>query len=119
MFLKREVMRLEKSLQVNASFILMSHNDPPTVCVPLALGVKMYTGFTDRTLLISANFQSGAPSNEAVGVLRNSSKVAVADAWRTHQQQVLALEAQGKQAHRRIAFDYYVEISRQEEMAFG
>ena len=58
-------------------------------------------------------------SNEAVCVIRNSSKVAIADAWRTHQQQVRALESGGKKTHRAIGFDYYVEVSRQEEMAFS
>ena len=119
MFLKREVMGLEKGLQVNACFVLMYHNQPATVSVPLALGVKMYTGFTDRTVLISSNFPSCAVSNEALGVLRNSSKAAIADAWAAHQQQVRALEADGKQTHRSVGFDYYVEVSRQEEKAFG
>jgi hypothetical protein len=117
MLLKREVMRLE-GLRINASFILMSHTDPPTVCVPLALGVKMYTGFTDGFLLVSTNFPSGPASGQS-RVIKHSSKVPIAEAWATHQQSVRALEAQGKQIHRSVGFDYYVKVSQQEESAMS
>jgi hypothetical protein len=117
MLAKREVMRLTRGLQVNASFILMQHNNPATVSVPLALGVKMYTGFTDGTLLVSTNFPSCVP-DEAGTVMRASAKAAIADSWAGHQQRVRTLEAHGKQIRSPIGFEYYVEISRQEEMAF-
>jgi hypothetical protein len=118
MVLKREVMRVDRGLRVNASFILMCNDDPTTVALPLALGVKLYTGFTDGTVLLSTNFPSGAVSNQAVSVVKPSSKVATADAWVTHQRHARELEAQGKRIHRSVGFDYYVELSRQEETAF-
>jgi hypothetical protein len=119
MLLKREVMTLDRGLRTSASFILMYHRDPAAVVVPLALGIKLYTAFTDRTLLISANFPSCAGSRPGSGVLKYSSKATIGEAWTAHQQRVRELEAQGKRIHPSVGFNEYVELSRLEETALN
>jgi hypothetical protein len=117
MLMKREVMRLESGLRVRASFVLMSHSRPATVALPLGLGIKLYTRFTDQTLLISTNFQSCAVSAFENNVIKYSSKQSIADVWTQHQQRIRKLEAAGKTIRSSVGFDYYVEASHQEEAA--
>src|SRR5262245_39226065 len=49
---QREVVRVRGRLEAIATFLLMSHGDPPTIALPFGLGVKLYTRFTDGTILI-------------------------------------------------------------------
>lgn len=113
----REVMQINRGLQASASFVLMTHPDPPTVVVPLRMGVKLYTSFADRTLVITANFPSCALPRPGTNVVKSAEKLALADAWSLHQQRIRALEAEGKRVVEPVGFDQYVEVSRQEETA--
>ena len=58
MRLKGEVVRIRRRLDASATFLLMSHRDPQTIALPFAMGVNLYSAFTDGTLLISGNFRS-------------------------------------------------------------
>jgi hypothetical protein len=117
MLMKREVMRLESGLQVRASFVLMSHANPATVALPLALGIKLYTRFTDHTLLISTNFHSCPISQQGSDVIKHSSKRTIGDMWTHHQLQIRELVAGGKAVRSSVGFDDYVEASHEEEAA--
>jgi len=117
MLLKREVIRLESGLQVRASFVLMFHARPATLALPLGLGIKLYTRFTDQTLLVSTNFPSCLVSQSGSNVVKCSSTSNIAGAWAEHQQQVRELEAGGKTVRRSVGFRDYVEASQQEERA--
>jgi len=115
----REVMSLHKGLQAGASFILMYHQHPTTLALPFRMGVKLYTGFADRTLLISTNFGSCALPRPGSGVVKNSSRRTLTDAWDFHRQRIGDLVTEGKQVHRSVGFNDYVELSRQEEVALA
>ena len=118
MLIKREVLGLDRHLRASASFILLTHKSPTTVVVPLGLGIKLYSGFRDRTLLISANFSSCAASHET-RVVKHASAMSVDEAWTRHQQRVRALEIEGKAVDESARFDQYVEWSHQEEAAIS
>jgi hypothetical protein len=116
MLIKREILGMDRRLHVAASFVLMYHNSPTTVVVPMGLGIKLYTSFTDRTLLISANFPSCAASHETL-VIREAATMTVGEAWERHKQRIAELENDGKVVSRSAGFNQYVEWSHQEEAA--
>ena len=118
MLFKREVVGLDMSLHVGASFILMCHNSPATIVLPMGLGIKFYSGFSDRTVLISANFPSCAASHEA-GVVKHASSMSADEAWTRHQQRVQELEHKGKALGGSTRLDQYVEWSHLEEIAIA
>ena len=117
MLAKGEVVRLHAGLNASASFILMCHNDPATVVVPLALGMKLYTAFADRTVVISTTFPSCALPAPGSRVVKSPSRLTLKDAWDLHRQQIRKLEGEGKEVRRSVRFEHYVEMSRQEEGA--
>jgi hypothetical protein len=117
MWANREVMSLHPALQAGASFILMYHNNPATVAVPLRLGVKLYTGLTDRTLVISTSFASCALPRDGGSVIKNSAKRTLLETWGQHQQRIRETQAEGKQVSRSDGLQQYLEFSHQEDAA--
>jgi hypothetical protein len=116
MLYKGEVLGGHGRFDVGGSYMLMYHRHPSTIALPLGLGIKLYTGFTDGTLLVSTSFASCLqPSDDTV--VKYSSKQPADETWRQHQERIAEMEARGKQV--RPAFDYerFVEMSRQEEGA--
>jgi hypothetical protein len=56
----REVLLIRPPLRVAAASLLMTHPDPPTVALPMGMGVKFYSGFSDGSVLVTTSFQSYA-----------------------------------------------------------
>ncbi len=116
MLFKGEVLGGHGRFDAGGSYMLMCHRRPWTIALPLGLGVKLYTGFTDRTLLVSASFASClAPAGDSV--IKHASKLPLDQAWTLHQRRVEEMEGQGKRVIQALDFDRYVEMSRQEESA--
>ena len=116
MVLKREVRGGHGRFEAGGSYLLMRHRRPSTIALPMGLGVKLYTGFTEGTLLVSANFTSCLqPAGD--GVVKYASKMALDDAWTLHQRRVEEMENRGKQVLQALDFDSYLKMSRQEDGA--
>jgi hypothetical protein len=116
MLVKGEVLGGHGRFDVGGSYLLMYHRDPSTIALPLGLGTKLYTGFTDGTLLVSASFDSCLqPSGDTV--VKHSSKQPLEEAWQQHRQRVAEAIRQGKQVRTASDFEHYVEMSRQEDGA--
>jgi hypothetical protein len=96
--------------------MLMYHRRPSTIALPFGLGIKLYTGFTDGTLLLSASFASCLQPSGGT-VVKHASKLAPDELWRQHQERVAAAEAQDKQVRPAFDFERFVEMSRQEDGA--
>jgi hypothetical protein len=116
MLFKGEVLGGHGRFEVGGSYVLMYHRHPSAIALPLGLGTKLYTGFTDGTLIISASFASCLQPSGGT-VVKHASKLPLDEAWRQHQQRVAAAEAQGKQVRPAFDFERYVEMSRQEDAA--
>ena len=114
MLFKGEVLGGHGRFDVGGSYLLMRHRRPSTIALPLGLGVKLYTGFTDGTLLVSASFasclQPGVDS-----VVKHASKLPLDETWTLHQRRAEEMERQGRQILQALDFDRYVEMSRHEE----
>ncbi len=111
----REVLIIQSPLRVSLGFILMYHTDPPTIALPMGLGIKLYTEFADRSMLVSYTFQSPAVSHPSPFIRRIATTKGLDEAWRLHQNQVRDLEGMGKMVNPQTSFNSYVDMSRREE----
>lgn len=117
MWAYREVVRFHTGSEGKASFILMRHDEPATVAAPLRLGLKLYTGFTDGTLLISTSWLSCALAREGSGVIKDTGKRTVAETWAHHQHRVRGMELAGKEVTPSNDLEQYLEWSKLEDAA--
>ena len=114
MLFKREVLGGHGRFDSGGSYVLMCNRHPWTIALPLGLGVKFYTGFTDGTVLISASFASCLHPDSG-SVVKYASKLPLDEIWTRHQQRVEELEGQGKKVLQALDFGHYVEMSRHED----
>jgi hypothetical protein len=84
----------------------------------LGLGIKLYSSFSDGTVLVTVNFPScNIAAGSGSSVIKEDSTMDQAGAWTRHQHRVRELESGGKILLRSVNFDQYVEMSRREETA--
>jgi hypothetical protein len=112
---KKEVLAFPSPLRLAVACALLAHTEPPTIALCMGMGVKLYSAFTDGTILISATFRSQAVPDLLSPIIKSPPARNVEDAWAVHQGHVSALEGQGRVVSRAISFNDYVSISRLEE----
>ena len=115
MAFRREVIFRHKGLRFGAAYLLMQHEDPFTVALPMGMGVKLYTPFTDGSLLIAASFASDAVPYLGRNVEKHTDNTSIDVAWRDHRARVERAVSGGKTTRRVSTFDEFVALSRQEE----
>jgi hypothetical protein len=115
MAFRREVIFWHKGLRFGAAYLLMTHDDPFTVALPMGMGVKLYTPFTDGSLLIAASFPSEALPYGGRNVEKHTDLTSIENAWRDHRERVARAVTGGKTPRRVSTFDEFVELSLQEE----
>jgi hypothetical protein len=116
MLANREVLGGHGRFDAGGSYVLMRHREPATIALVLGLGIKLYTGFTDGTVLISANFDSALqPAGDRI--VKYSSKLPLDETWTLHQQRIQEFESYGRQIMETADFDRYVDMSRREDGA--
>jgi hypothetical protein len=114
MRIRREVLYRRPRLQAAASFLLLRHTDPETIALPMGMGVKLYSGFSDGTLVITANFVSMAVPHANAGVRKQSEDMSIETAWRRHQERVATFTTQGTLLSA-DSFAVFVRMSRHED----
>lgn len=92
----REIIRVLPPFRIALANVLMAHDDPPSIALCMGLGVKIYSGFTDQTLLISSTFQSDARPKVTSPIVRFFPSKEIDLAWASHRESVKALAAKGK-----------------------
>jgi hypothetical protein len=116
MRLKREVISRHPGLRAAGSYMLMRHDSPPTIALPMGMGLKLYTGFTDRFIVVSASFRSYAiPENNPL-VQKHGDDVSIEEAWHLHRRRADGNLALGR-TFREASYEHFVEMSALEESA--
>ncbi len=115
MLANREVVALRPPLRLGVATVLLQHPEPSTVAVCMGKGLKLYTCFTDQTLLISSTFQSLAIPRPASGIIRLFPSASIESAWPAHCQSVQRLEAQARQVRPTTTYAEFQELSEREE----
>ena len=115
MLARREVLVFRPPLRLAAGFLLLHHTDPPAIALPMGMGVKLYTGFADQTILISYTFSSHALPRPGSQIIKVMTSGGLNEAWRLHRDRIRELETGGKSPITRVSFESYIALSRKEE----
>ncbi len=115
MLLKREVIVIRPPLRLAVANILLFQSSPPSIALLMGMGVKIYTAFSDNSLLISTTFSNEAIPLSHTLIIRVFTSGNLHEAWELHRSHVSKLEAGGRTANATISFSSYVDYSRREE----
>ena len=118
MFLHREVLTIQSPLRIASGFVLLYHTDPPTIALPMGMGIKLYSGFTEGSILVTCTFSNAGVSNPSPYIRRIETTKGLEEAWRLHQSNVREVEGNGKIVLPQVSFNTYVDMSHREEAAF-
>lgn len=118
MLAHREVITIESPLRISPSFVLLYHTDPPTIALPMGMGIKLYTGFTEGSILITCTFSNAGVHSPNPYIRRIETTKQLDEAWRLHQSNVREVERNGKFVLPLVLFNSYVDMSRREEETF-
>ena len=117
----KEVLVFPFPLKLALANVLFVHSEPPTIADCMGMGVKLYTRFSDESLLISSTLRSHTAFRDLdmqhvnFRVLRNPPCSTIAEAWSAHQRRVSEIEGDGKRVKSTNSFSDYVELSNSEE----
>lgn len=117
--LNRELIRVESSLRLAMSQPILVHRTEKAYALVFGMGVKFYTLFTDKTGLISANFQSEPIQDMFAKVYKNAAPCSIEECWHAHVAETNNFRQEGKEVDERIRFENYLSISRREERSLS
>ena len=81
----------------------------------MGMGVKIFTRFTDRSILISSTFQSHAIPGPNSLIVKNLPSGTPKEAWESHKKHALEMVALGKVVANSSSLANYIELSKREE----
>ena len=112
---KGELISVQWPFRLTAWYVLLAEAETGTYALPMGLGVKFYTRFTDGGGLVSANFPSQAVPRKETGITKYSGVRSVAEAWTLHQRALEGMTLGGKEIEHRMSLVDFAEISRKED----
>ncbi len=115
MLLNGEVLAFPSPLRLAIGTVLLQHPDPSTVGLCMGKGVKLYTHFTDSSILISSTFYSYAVPRPGSKIMKPLAPAPVEALWPAHLEYARQLEAQGRPILPTRTFHEFVELSKSEE----
>jgi hypothetical protein len=110
-----EVTKIERNLGITLFNVVMGFRDYATYAGPFGMGVKFYTGFTDGTCVITANFNTPAIQDDQEKLYKFALAQPVAAAWSTHKNWVDKLCSDGKQKSEPLSFAGYLKLVQRED----
>ena len=119
MLWKREILTIRYPLRIATSYPLLALPEQGTFAMTHALETKFLTLFTDGTALVTGT-EGRVPTfvDEAAKLHRQGTTQTVEAAWQQHQDRVLALKTEGKQAKSEARFEDYTEILTRTEKVY-
>ena len=113
--LPNEVSRIGRDLSANLFFLLQVSREYDTYVSSFGLGTKFYTGFTDGTCVITANFDSPAINDDQEKLYKVAETCSIAEAWHRHRARVTKLTESGKQRSYHLSFEEFARLARKED----
>lgn len=110
-----EVTKVDWNLDVTIFNVVMVSRDDSSYAAPFGLGTKFYTGFSDGTCVISANFESEPIRDEHQKIYKFVGARTIDAAWQSHRKQVDAFCAQGKQKVEHLSFAGFLQLTQRED----
>jgi hypothetical protein len=112
---KKEVLVFPSPFRLAVANVLLVHRHPSSIALCMGMGVKIYTRFSDHSMLISSTFRSHAVPGSNSPIIRNLPSPTPEEAWTSHKKRVLEMEALGKTIANSGSLGDYVELSKREE----
>jgi hypothetical protein len=98
MTFRKEVLVFSKPARFGSAYILLSHSSPISIAEVSGLGIKLYSVFSDGTLLISYTYRSPLTPGAYSKIIKNHPSQNAEEAWLAHRQKSAELVAQGPKA---------------------
>ena len=114
---KKEVLAFPRPYRLAVGNALLAHSDPSAIAMCMGMGIKIYTRFSDGSMLISYSFRSRHIPGSDPMIIRNAPGSTAEEVWLSHRQRVSELEAAGKTVRDASTFADYIEMSRCDEGA--
>jgi Zn-dependent protease len=111
MLTQRNVLVFSRPLRWAVADVLLVHAEPSSIALCFAKGVKIYTRFSDQSVLISATFKSQLIPGPHSPITKNVVSPTAQEAWHSHKEQVLAMENQGRTIANSSAMSDYIELA--------
>jgi hypothetical protein len=112
---KGELIHVSRPLRLEGWYALLAEEGTGTFALPMALGIKFYTRFTDGGGIVSTSFPSQAVPKPETGLLKFAAPRSLEETWTFHRDSLKRLEAEGRQADLRMSLENFSEISRKED----
>lgn len=110
-----EVTKVDWNLDVTIFNMVMASRQESAYSAPFGLGVKFYTGFSDGTCVISANFESQSIHDDGQKIYKFVGAQTIESAWANHKNRVDAFGAQGKQKIEHLSFAGFLQLTQRED----
>jgi len=117
----KEVLVFPFPFRLAAAYVLLVRSEPSCIADCMGMGVKLYTRFSDHSILISSTLESHLTlqnsSEERFDsqIIRTPPCKTPEEAWLSHKSRIAQIEAQGGKIYNINSFADYVEISILEE----
>ncbi len=115
MAVHREVLTFPAPLRIGVATALMRSLAPSTIALCMGMGVKLYTRFSDDTILISSTFQSRLVPKPGSKIIRPAPSASIELAWADHAREVGRLGAQAQGVRQILTYADFLEVVRREE----
>jgi Zn-dependent protease len=112
MMFRKEVLVFPKPARLGVANILLSYSSPSSIATITGLGIKFYSVFLDKTLLVSSSYRSPLVPSPNSRIIKNPDCQTAEEAWLAHRQKAAELGAQGLTLRSLFSFADYVEIEK-------
>src|SRR5215204_4840843 len=110
-----EVTKIERNLGITLFNVVMGSREYSTYAAPFGLGVKFYTGFSDGTCVITANFKTPAFQDDQEKLYKFAVAQSATAAWSIHKDWVDKLSLEGKERIEPLSFADYLKLVQRED----
>jgi len=115
---KREVFAFPPPFRLAVAEVVLFHTEPSSLALCSGMGVKFYTCFSDKSLVISTTYASRIRLAPSSGITRIFESPNPQDAWLRHKTRISEMEREGKTIIRSASLPDFVEFcNRQNDLS--
>ncbi len=110
-----EVLVFKRPLSLGSANVLMSTENPAAIALCMGMGTKIYSAFSDGTVVISSDFASSAVPRVGSKLVRLPAQPTLNETWAVHKSEVYNRQSEVSLLREAMIFEDYVTISALEE----
>jgi hypothetical protein len=114
-FRHKEYLMIKWPFRLASANVLMASEDPPSIALCMGMGIKIYTAFSEGTVVISSTFFSSMVPREGAKIIRLPHQRSLQEAWSAHKAEVIKKSREVEYLTDVMTFGDYVLMSGIEE----